>query len=162
MIYCAPWSSWWDHPQQTVCSEIHESHHKLALLTVHFSLHFRLALQIGNIPVPFGSLTVLLVLWGGLGLLALLLGLRQPLLAQLAGQRPGEGQSGTVGHVGELFGTAGGRVGFVDLVEAVIVHLVEAVLQGQDWHEAVAPFDLTADVGAPGLTGHPWKHNRNI
>lgn len=108
--------------------------------------HFGLTLYVGNVPVPLSLLALPLVVQAGLGLLTLLLGLWQPLLAQLTGQRPGKGQAGAVGHISKLFGTAGGCVSFVDIVEAVVVHLIEAVLQGQDWCEAVAPLDLIADV----------------
>lgn len=110
------------------------------------SLHFGLALHIGNVPVPLRLLALLLVVRAGLGLLTLLLRLWQALLAQLTGQGPGQGQAGAVRHVSQLFGTAAGCVGLVDVVEAVVVHFVEAVLQRQDWGEAVAPLDLTADI----------------
>lgn len=121
--------------------------------------HFGLALCVGNVPVPLGLLALGLAVQARLGLLALLLGLRQALLAQLAGQRPGDGQAAAAGHVGELFGTVGGCVCFVDVVEAVVVHLVESVLQRQDRREAVAPLDLAADVRTPRLARHPCGHS---
>lgn len=110
------------------------------------SLHFRLTLYIGNVSVSLRLLALPLVVQSGLCLLTLLLRFWQPLLAQLTGQRPGEGQAGAVGHIGKLFGTAGGCVSFIDIMETVVVHLIEAILQSQDWCEAVAPLDLTADV----------------
>lgn len=122
--------------------------------------HFGLALHVGDVSVPLRlqALPPLLVHLR-LGLLALLLRLGQSLLAQLAGQRPGERQAAATGHVGQLFGTVGGGVGLVDVMEAVVVHLVEAVLQRQHRREAVAPLDLAADVGTPRLAGHAWNHD---
>lgn len=56
---------------------------------------------------------------------------------------------------GELPGAAAGGVGLVDVVEVVVVDLVEALLEGQDRCEAVAPQHLRVQVGAPGLARHP-------
>lgn len=125
--------------------------------------HFGLALHVGDVPVPLRLLALSpLGVQLRLGFLALLLRLGQSLLAQLAGQRPGEGQAAATRHVGQLFGTVGGGVGLVDVVEAVVVHLVEAVLQRQDGREAVAPLDLAADVRAPRLARHAWRRNAEI
>lgn len=125
--------------------------------------HFGLALHVGDVPVPLRLLALSpLGVRLRLGFLALLLRLGQSLLAQLAGQRPGEGQAAATRHVGQLFGTVGGGVGLVDVVEAVVVHLVEAVLQRQDGREAVAPLDLAADVRAPRLARHAWRRNAKV
>lgn len=125
--------------------------------------HFGLALHVGDVPVPLRLLALSpLGVQLRLGFLALLLRLGQSLLAQLAGQRPGEGQAAATRDVGQLFGTVGGGVGLVDVVEAVVVHLVEAVLQRQDGREAVAPLDLAADVRAPCLARHAWRRNAKV
>lgn len=116
--------------------------------------HFGLALHISNVPIPLSLLALVLALQLRLGFLSLLLGLGQSLLAQLAAEGPGQGQTAAVGYISELFGTVGRCVGLVDIVETVVVHLVEAILQGQDWREAIAPLDLAADVGAPRLASH--------
>lgn len=57
--------------------------------------------------------------------------------------------------IGQLFGAAGGGVRGVDLVEAGIVYLIEALLQGEDWGEPVTPQHLRVQVGAASLAGHP-------
>lgn len=119
--------------------------------------HFGLVLYVGNVSVPLRLQDLPLVLRALLGLLLRHL---KPLLAQLAAQRPGEGEAAASAK--ELFGAAAGRVGLVDVVEAVVVHLVEAVLQRQDWHEAVAPLDLTADVGTPRLARHACSHKDRV
>lgn len=163
LVYCARLSSF----------STSRSHHRLVRRDVRHAVisygphalslsHFRLALDVGNVPVPLSLLALPLLVQAGLGLLTLLLGLWQSLLAQLAGERPSEGQAAAVGHIGELFGTVRGCVGFVDVVKAVVVHLVEAVLQRQDRSEAVAPLDLAADVGTPRLARHAWTHNATI
>lgn len=163
LVYCARLSS----------SRTSQSHRRLSRRDAQHAVishrpharrlsHFRLALDVGNVPVPLSLLALPLLVQAGLGLLTLLLGLWQSLLAQLAGERPSEGQSAAVGHVGELFGTVRGGVGLVDVVKAVVVHLVEAVLQRQDRGEAVAPLDLAADVGTPRLARHAWTHNATI
>lgn len=122
--------------------------------------HFGLALHVGDVPVPLRLLALSLVVQAGLGVLALLLGLRQVLLVQLAGQRPGYRQAAAVGHVSELFGTVRWGVRLIDVMEAVVVHLVEAILQRQDRREAVAPLDFSADIRTPRLAGHPWRHTQ--
>lgn len=122
--------------------------------------HFGLALHVGDVAVPLRlQALALLLAHHRLGLLTLLLRLGQSLLAQLAGQGPGERQAAAIGHVSQLFGTVGGGVGLVDVVEAVVVHLIKAVLQCQHRREAVAPLDLAANVGAPRLAGHAWSHS---
>lgn len=116
-------------------------------------LHFGLVLQVGHVSVPF--VLVFLVL-------LLLLRFQLGVLVQLAGNRPRQGQFCSAGHLCQLFGTVHGGVGLVGFVEAVVVDLVEAVLQREDGREAIAPEDLARDVGAAGLAGHPCsKHRRN-
>lgn len=109
-------------------------------------LHFRLVLHVGHVSVPLGAAALLLL---------------RVQLTQFTGHRPAERQTGARRHLRQLSRAAAGGVGLVDLVEAVVVDLVEAVLQRQDGCEAVAPLDLAGHVRAARLTRHSWGDKRH-
>lgn len=63
-------------------------------------------------------------------------------------------------HLGQLVRAAARRVSLVDLMETVVVDLIEAILQREHGHEAVAPLDLTGHIRAASLAGHSCQEQR--